>query len=83
MGILSWLIFGGLVGFVATSLMGVKKRHGLISNIIIGIVGAMLGGFVASEVFGYGGVGTWTLEGFVIALLGSIVLLGIINVLSK
>ncbi len=83
MGILSWLIFGGLVGWIATILMGTDDRHGLLSNIIIGLVGAALGGFLASEFLSFGGVRTFTFEGFVIALLGSILLLGLINLLRK
>ncbi len=46
MGIIAWLIFGGLVGWIASKIMGTDAQQGILLNIIVGIVGAFLGGFL-------------------------------------
>ncbi len=48
MGIIAWLIFGGLVGWIASLIMKTDAQQGILLNIIVGIVGAFIGGFVAS-----------------------------------
>jgi len=76
MGILLWIIFGALVGWVASMLMG--SSGGLLRNIIVGIVGALIGGFIMS-LFGQGGVGGFNLYSLLVALLGSCVLIAIVR----
>lgn len=71
--VLVWLVFGALVGWVASILMKTRRR-GLIRNIIIGLLGSVLGGWIAS-LFGVGSVRAFTLEGFGIALLGAVLLI--------
>ncbi|MFW5893331.1 MAG: GlsB/YeaQ/YmgE family stress response membrane protein [Bacillota bacterium] len=73
MGILSWIIFGALVGWIAAILMK-SRRRGLIRNIVIGIVGSFIGGWIGS-VFGVGSTGSFTAESFVTALVGAILLI--------
>ena len=73
MGILSWILFGALVGWIASILMHTKKR-GLIRNIIVGLIGSFLGGWLAS-LLGIGSFATFTLEGFAIAIGGSVILI--------
>lgn len=48
MGIIAWLIFGGLVGWIASLIMKTDAQQGILLNIIVGIVGAFIGGFVAN-----------------------------------
>ena len=72
MGILAWIIFGGLAGLVAGFLTG--GGGGIIYNIIVGIVGALLGGFIMNA-FGSTGVTGWNWRSFGVAVLGAIVLL--------
>ena len=76
MGILAWIVFGGLAGLVAGLLMG--GRGGIIYNIIVGIVGALLGGFIMS-LFGEAGVTGWNWRSFGVAVIGAIVLLVILR----
>ena len=76
MGILAWIVFGGLAGLVAGLLMG--GRGGIIYSIIVGIVGALLGGFIMS-LFGESGVTGWNWRSFGVAVLGAIVLLVILR----
>jgi len=71
--ILLWIIFGALVGWIASIIMGARRR-GLIRNIIVGLVGAFLGGWIAS-LLGIGSMERFTLEGFAIALGGAVLLI--------
>ncbi len=76
MGILSWIVFGGLAGLVAGFLMG--GGGGIIWDIIVGIVGALLGGFLMG-LFGHAGVTGWNWRSFGVAVLGAVVLLIILR----
>jgi len=72
MGIILWIVFGALVGWVASLLMGTSG--GLISDIVIGIVGSVVGGY-AMSLIGKSGVNSFNLYSFLVALLGACVLL--------
>ena len=76
MGILLWIIFGGLVGWVASLIMKTDPQQGIALNIVVGVSGAVLGGWLMN-LFGEGGVGGFTLYSFLVALLGAIVLIWI------
>lgn len=76
MGIILWIVFGAIVGVVASMVMG--NRDGLVMDIIIGIVGAVLGGWLMSF-FGKGGVTGFNLYSFLVALLGAVVLIAIVR----
>ena len=80
MSIIVWIIIGGLAGWVAGMIM--KERGSLVKNIIVGIVGALIGGFIMSF-FGAEGFTGFNLWSFVVALLGSVVLMAIINFVTK
>lgn len=81
MGILSWILFGLIAGALAKFLMPGPDPGGCFMTIVIGIVGAMVGGFIATGM-GYGEVTGFDLRSFVIAILGSMVLLGIYRLFS-
>ena len=74
MGILAWIIFGLLAGIVAKLIMPGKDPGGFILTIIIGIAGAILGGFI-STLFGLGDISGFDLRSFAIAVLGALLLL--------
>ncbi len=76
MGILSWIVFGAIAGWVASIIMGRNKRMGCISNIVVGIVGALIGGFLMSLV-GNAGVSGFNMQSFIVAVVGAVVFLGI------
>ena len=76
MGILSWIVFGALAGWIASIIMGRNKRMGCISNIVVGIVGALIGGYLMSLV-GNAGVTGFNLQSFIVAVVGAVILLGI------
>ena len=82
MGIILWIVFGALVGWVASMLMGTNAQQGLLLNVIVGIVGAVLGGLIMTF-FGQGWVGGFNIYGFLVALLGACVLIAIVKLVRR
>ncbi|MBD3367189.1 MAG: GlsB/YeaQ/YmgE family stress response membrane protein [Candidatus Eisenbacteria bacterium] len=76
MGLLSWIIFGALAGWVAGLIMG--ARQGCCLTVIVGIVGAFIGGLIMELVTGTGFSFAFNLRSFLVAVVGSIVLLAIV-----
>jgi len=82
MGIILWILFGGIVGWVASLIMKTNAQQGIILNIIVGIVGAVIGGWVMSF-FGKSGVDGFDLYSFLVALLGAVILIAIVRALRR
>lgn len=82
MGIILWIVFGGLVGWVASMIMKTNAQQGLVLNIVVGIVGAVMGGFIMS-LLGQGDVSGFNFYSFLIALLGACALLAIVKAVRK
>lgn len=76
MSIILWIIFGAIVGWVASLVMGTNDS--LVLNIILGIVGAMLGGWLMSFL-GESGVTGFNLYSMLVALLGAVILIAIVK----
>lgn len=84
MGIILWLIFGGLVGWIASKIMGTDAQQGILLNIIVGIVGAFLGGFLA-DVLGLGTPGFnefFDLWSWILAIVGACLLLFLVGLFT-
>ncbi|HEU0085806.1 MAG TPA: GlsB/YeaQ/YmgE family stress response membrane protein [Candidatus Paceibacterota bacterium] len=83
MNILLWIIFGGIAGWLASVIMGSDVGLGIVGNIIVGIIGAFIGGWIADKTgIKPGGPGAdrpTDIWGFVWAVVGAIVLLFLIN----
>ena len=80
--ILLWLILGGLAGWIASMVMKRDAQMGTVANIVIGIVGAVLGGFLFN-LFGLQGTTGFNLWTLLVAIVGSVVLLFLIRVLRR
>ena len=78
MGIIAWIVLGGLAGFIANQIMG--TREGLVMMVILGIVGGLVGGWLAANVFKMGDVNGINIESIFIATLGAILVVFIANV---
>jgi uncharacterized membrane protein YeaQ/YmgE (transglycosylase-associated protein family) len=70
MGFLSWIVVGAIAGWLASQIMG--SREGLLMMVVLGIVGGLLGGFVAASVLKVGTVDGINVESILIATLGAI-----------
>jgi uncharacterized membrane protein YeaQ/YmgE (transglycosylase-associated protein family) len=82
MGIILWIIFGALVGWIASLIMKTDAQQGALLNIIVGIVGAVIGGWIMS-MFGGSGVQGFNLYSFLVALLGAVVLIAIVKAVRR
>ncbi|MGI6449260.1 MAG: GlsB/YeaQ/YmgE family stress response membrane protein [Desulfitobacteriia bacterium] len=78
MGIISWIILGGIAGWIASKFTGNDARMGIGMNILVGIIGAFLGGWIVS-LFGVTGVSGFNIWSLLVAVIGAVVLLLLIN----
>jgi uncharacterized membrane protein YeaQ/YmgE (transglycosylase-associated protein family) len=84
MGILVWLIVGGVVGWLASIIMRTDAQQGILLNGVVGIVGALLAGFIISPMVGVGTINEGvTLATFLVSLLGAVILLAIVNLFRR
>lgn len=84
MGLLVWLIVGGLAGWVASMVMKTDRDMGLVANIIVGIIGAFIGGWAVSLFGGGADVMTgFNLSSFLTAVLGAVILLAILKMIRR
>jgi uncharacterized membrane protein YeaQ/YmgE (transglycosylase-associated protein family) len=74
MGIISWIVFGLIAGILAKLIMPGKDPGGMIVTILIGVAGAMVGGFISTSL-GYGDISGFDLRSLGIAIVGALVLL--------
>lgn len=81
MGIFSWIIVGGLAGWIAGKIMDVSER-GLVKNILTGIVGAFLGGLLCSLIGGTGVTG-FNLWSIFVAVIGAIIFIWLVRKISR
>jgi len=81
MSFILWLVVGGLLGWVASMIMGTNDKQGLFLNIIVGIVGAFLGGLILSPLFGTGTINQYdfSIGSLLVSLLGAVILLFVVN----
>jgi uncharacterized membrane protein YeaQ/YmgE (transglycosylase-associated protein family) len=75
MGIISWIIWGLVIGLIARLLLPGRQSIGLLLTIVLGIVGAVAGGFLATEVFGIADSDEFDIGSFLIAVVTSMLLL--------
>lgn len=83
MGIFAWLLFGALVGWIASIIMGKNRRMGLIANIIVGILGSAIGGWLGDLLNIANVQAGFSFRGVAMAVLGAVILLFLINLLTK
>lgn len=82
MGILMWVVLGGLAGWVASMIMGTNAKMGALANVGVGVLGSVIGGWIFSTFGGYGITG-FNLYSFGVALVGACVLLFIAKIVAK
>ncbi len=82
MGIIIWIVFGGLVGWVASLIMKTDAEQGLVLNVIVGVIGALVGGWLMS-LLGKSGVSDFNLYSFLVALLGACALIAVVRAVRR
>ncbi|MBC7581666.1 GlsB/YeaQ/YmgE family stress response membrane protein [Aeromicrobium sp.] len=82
MNFIVWIIFGALAGWVASMIVKTNDSQGAIANIVVGIIGAFIGGYVV-QLFGSDGVTGFNLSSFLVAVLGSVILLVLFKAVRK
>ena len=85
MNLLIWLVVGGLIGWVASMIMRTDAQQGVILNVVVGIVGALLGGWFLSPLLGAGTINQndFSVASLGVSLLGAIILLAIVNLIRR
>jgi uncharacterized membrane protein YeaQ/YmgE (transglycosylase-associated protein family) len=85
MNLIIWLVVGGLIGWIASLIMKTDAQQGLVLNVVVGIIGALLGGWLLSPLVGAGTVnqGDFSVMGLLVSLGGAIVLLFIVNLIRR
>jgi uncharacterized membrane protein YeaQ/YmgE (transglycosylase-associated protein family) len=80
-----WLIVGGIIGWLASLVMRTDAQQDVILNVIVGIVGSMLGGWLLAPLLGAGSInqGDFSARGLVISFLGAIILLALVNLVRR
>ena len=79
MGIIIWLIIGGIVGWLASIIMRRDGQQGIVLNVVVGIIGSMIAGFL----FGGGINDVITIRTFIYSLIGAVILLAIVNLFTR
>ena len=79
MAIIIWLVVGGICGWLASLVMRTDAQQGIILNVIVGIIGAVISGLI----FGVNMNAGITVESFLYALIGAIILLAIVNLIRR
>lgn len=85
MNFIIWLIVGGLIGWLASMLMKTNHQQGIFLNVVVGIVGAMLGGWFISPLVGVGTINqdNFSLPALLVSFVGAALLLAIVNLLRR
>jgi uncharacterized membrane protein YeaQ/YmgE (transglycosylase-associated protein family) len=85
MNFIIWIVVGGILGWLASLVMRTDAQQGLLLNIVVGIVGALLGGWLLAPLFGTGTINQndFSISSLLVSFLGAIVLLAIVNLLRR
>ncbi len=83
MGFLGWIVLGLVAGAIAKLIMPGNDPGGFIITMLLGIIGALLGGYLGSRFFGIGLESFWNLQTWIVAIIGSLILLGIYHLVTR
>lgn len=85
MNLIIWLVIGGLLGWVASILMRTDAQQGVLLNVVVGIVGALLGGWFISPMVGVPTIneGAFSAGALLVSLVGAVILLAIVNLVRR
>lgn len=78
LGIIAWIVFGGLAGYIASLIMRTNEEQGAVGNVIVGIVGAIIGGWLMEALGGQGTTG-FNFYSLIVAIVGAVILLWVVS----
>jgi uncharacterized membrane protein YeaQ/YmgE (transglycosylase-associated protein family) len=81
--IVLWIVFGALAGWIASKIMHTDAQMGAMANIVVGIIGAFIGGFIVRMLTGNTQADTFSIGGLLVAILGSVILLAIVKAVTR
>jgi uncharacterized membrane protein YeaQ/YmgE (transglycosylase-associated protein family) len=81
-GIIMWVIIGALAGWLGSKIMGTDARQGGVANVIVGVLGALIGGFLTRVLFGDSPGNNGFFASLLVALLGAVVVIGIYKAIA-
>lgn len=85
MNFIIWLVVGGIIGWLASMVMRTDAQQGVLLNVVVGIIGAVLGGWLISPLLGAGTINQndFSLAGLIVSFLGAVILLAIVNLFRR
>lgn len=85
MNFIIWIVVGGLLGWVASVIMKTDEQQGIVLNVAVGVVGALIGGWLLAPLFGTGTISQsdFSLGSLVVSLLGAVIVLAVVNLVRK
>lgn len=85
MNFIIWIVIGGIIGWLASMVMKTDAQQGIFLNIVVGIIGAFLGGWLLSPLFGAGTINSedFSLVSILVSFLGAVILLAVVNLLRR
>ena len=85
MNFIIWLLLGGIIGWLASMVMRTDGQQGIFLNIVVGVIGAMLGGWFISPLVGVGTINqdNFSLPSMVVSFIGAVILLAIVNLFRR
>jgi uncharacterized membrane protein YeaQ/YmgE (transglycosylase-associated protein family) len=85
MNVIMWLVVGGAIGWLASLVMKTDNQQGILLNVVVGIVGSVVAGWVISPLLGAGTInqGNFTLPSLVVSFLGALILLAVVNIFRR
>jgi uncharacterized membrane protein YeaQ/YmgE (transglycosylase-associated protein family) len=85
MNFIIWIVVGGLLGWIASMIMRTDAQQGMFLNVVVGIIGALLGGWLLAPLFGTGTINQndFSISSLLVSLLGAVILLAIVNLFRR
>ena len=85
MNFIVWLVVGGVLGWLASIVMKTDRQQGIFLNVVVGIVGAFIGGLLLAPLFGTGTINssTFSVGSLVVSFVGAVILLAIVNLIRS
>ena len=82
MSLIAFLVFGGLVGWIASMIMGTDAQQGILMNIVVGVIGAVIGGFLGGMITGRGIGGFFDIWSWLLAIVGAVILIWLVRMFT-